>query len=279
MTKSDVSGCENCRYVAVNWIFFSRFCCYFPYIYSSFSSFRFLCASSVAFHLRSPIGVRLKLHNSIWWQSAVRSNRIEFAAALALEQKCATECEWHRWWRAAATRCRRREIFPQKSKTMGNKNKEEFIAFKNAFDVSRLASSRHCHSQWQHGSRIDVRKMYMALNILFKHFPSTFHVRALLHLEAELSLSSCCFYVIRLLCLHTFMWHKNWLDVLYGCCMLTQRSGNDMWSIWYVWVRARCPVSIVICGTITRILRERAHNAAPCVHAISASAAINRFFK
>lgn len=90
-----------------------------------------------------------------------------------------------------------------------------------------------------------------------------------------LATHSCFFYVIRLLCLHTFMWHKSWLDVLYGCCMHTQRSGNDMWSVWCVWVRARCPVSIVICGTITRILRERAHNVASCVHAIPASAAIN----
>lgn len=50
---------------------------------------------------------------------------------------------------------------------MGNKNKEEFIAFKNAFDVSRLASSRYYHSQWQYGSRIDVRKMYMWLWIFY----------------------------------------------------------------------------------------------------------------
>lgn len=70
-------------------------------------------------------------------------------------------------------RCRRKEC-------RRKKNRKKFIAFKNAFDISRLANSRHCHNQYRNAKwcTIDVRKMCSALyvylwfwiHILFKHF-------------------------------------------------------------------------------------------------------------
>lgn len=56
-----------------------------------------------------------------------------------------------------------RKIFPAEIEDDGSKNKEKFIAFENAFDVWRLASSRCCHNERQ----MDVREMYMRFWIFY----------------------------------------------------------------------------------------------------------------